>query len=122
MILKEELPESLLDACAEIEAGIEEAQRLLLDPRAETLDRSESVLTRVIQILEALVSKPSPERNPAASASLRQIKRATRKLGIQVAHASNLHRGWAQLRLVIGYTNQGLPVFVTGEERSSFHA
>jgi hypothetical protein len=121
MILKEET-RSLLDACAEVEAGIQAAQRLLLDPRAETLDRSESELTRVIQILEALVSKPSPERSPAASASLRQIKRAVRKLGIQVAHASNLHRGWAQLRLGIGYTNQGLPVFVTGEERNSFHA
>jgi hypothetical protein len=120
MISKEETPRSLLEACAEIETAIRAVQYLLLDPRPEALDRCEAELTKVIQIMEGLISGPSQERNPAAAASLHQIGGGVKRLGLQIAHASNLHLGWAQLRLVTGYTSQGLPVFKTGEERSSF--
>jgi len=122
MIPQEELSRTLVEVCYDIETRIREAQRLLLDPRPETLDRCESELKNVIQILEALVSKPCQEGNPAASIALHQIRNAARRLRLQIEHASNLHLGWMQLRSGSGYTNQGLPVFATVEEQSSFEA
>ena len=116
----EERTQSVLEFCQRAETTIREVQQLLLDPRPGMLERCQAELQQVIVGLQTLVSEGSSAPNPEVSSSLRQIQQATRPLRLQIEHASNLCLGWIQLRLGTGYTEQGLPVLMAGEARSSF--
>lgn len=105
---------------AAAEAKIGGVQDLLLNPRPETLDRAIGDLAEVVAVLNNLVSSGVEKWNPATVNSFHQIRRAARALSPQIEHASTFCMGWIQMRLGTGYTQQGFPVFVEGEARSSF--
>jgi len=111
---------SALDACRAAEAKLGDVQRLLLDPKPETLDRAMAELTEVATVLNTLVKSGTQKWNPAALASFHQIRLSARALRPQLEHASKFCLGWIQLHLGTGYTRQGSPVFVESEARSSF--
>jgi hypothetical protein len=113
---------SIEAACLHAEAKIREVSRLLLDIRPEAVERCQSELQQVIALLKGLVSERAFQANPRVSSTLVGIGRSARVLKLQIEYASNLYSGWIQLRLGAGYTQQGLPVLVRGESRSSFEA
>ena len=124
MSLEEDQAASALAACRAAEAKIGDVQKLLLNPRPETLDRAMADLAEVAAILNTLVNSArqgdSRKWTPAALASFHQIRLAARALRPQIEHASKFCLGWIQIRSGTGYTRLGSPVFVESEARSSF--
>jgi hypothetical protein len=105
-----------LEICAQAEDQIREAQRLLLEPRPDALERARAELIEVISALRAVGSKrplPAELREP-----LKRIRAMASLLARQIEHASNLYMGLVQLRLGNGYTRQGLPFVQTGARNS----
>ena len=107
--------DAALNVCLHAEARIQEAGHLLLDTRPEAVDRCQSELQQVAGVLEGLVAEGMFRANPALSSALFRIRRSAHALKLQIELASNLYLGWIQLRSGAGYTEQGLPVLVTGE-------
>jgi hypothetical protein len=108
------------EACQETETKIQEAQRLLADPRPETLELCLSELGHAVAILEQLVAGSSRDWTPAAAASFHRIRSAASRLNQQIAHGSNVCLGWMQLQLSTGYTQHGRPEFAQNRARNSF--
>jgi len=48
------------------------------------------------------------------------LRKRSALLGLQVQQAVNLCRGWAQLCLSEGYTNQGMPVLPPSAPQTSY--
>jgi hypothetical protein len=101
-----------LETC---EAGIREAGQLLLDARPEAVDRCQAELQRVAETLERLVAEGTIAADSRIAPALMRIRQSTGVLKVQTEYAANLWSGWLQLRLGTGYTDQGLPVLITGE-------
>lgn len=120
MSLEVDQAAATLDACRGAEAKIGDVQRLLLDPKPETLDRAMAELADVAATLHGLAKSGSQKWPPAAIESFHKIRQATRALRPQIEQASKFCVGWIQIRLGTGYTRQGSPVFVESEARSSF--
>jgi hypothetical protein len=109
-----------LESCRGAEARIHTVEKLLLQPRPETLDQCETELREIILILQRLVSEGKRHWTPETGAAFRTIKQATGRLRRQIEHASNLWAGWLQLRMGIGYTERGRPVYSSAEPGSTF--
>jgi hypothetical protein len=124
MSVQDDKAASALAACRAAEAKIGEVQRLLRDPRPETLDRAMADLAEVAAVLNTLAGSArqagAQKWNPAALASFHQIRLAARALRPQMEHASKFCLGWIQIRRGTGYTRQGSPVLVESEATSSF--
>lgn len=120
MIPEEDNAAAALAACRAAEEKIDGVQELLLDPRPETLDRAMADLTEVAAVLNTLVSSGVQKWSPGALDSIHKIRRAARSLLPQIEHASTFCLGWIQTRLGTGYTQQGFPVLVESEAKSSF--
>jgi hypothetical protein len=120
--------ESALESCQRVETILREVQRLVLDPGTETLAQCETELGQVATLLEAMRESITEERpeatapwgNAAIRQALQEIRRMTGKLKAQFEHGSNYCMGLLQVRLGTGYSEQGLPVLIPNEARSSF--
>lgn len=110
------------ESCQAIEQKIQAAQELIINPSPETMERCLAELSRVASILEGLATGNSRDWSPEVHASFHRVRAAARRLGLQIEHASNLWRGWIQLRMGTGYTRQGLPELTQGTSRSSVEA
>ena len=101
-------------------SGIRAARQFLLEARPEAVDRCQTALQRVVDILEAAHRGENGlhRSDPLLSAALLRIRRSALGIQLQIEYASNLCSGWLQLRLGAGYTDQGLPVLVTDESAS----
>lgn len=110
--MREEVTYTALETC---EAGIREAGQLLLDARPEAVDRCQAELQRVAETLERLVAEKTIGTDSRYVLALKRIRESAGVLKIQTEYASNLWSGWLQLCLGAGYTDQGLPVLITGE-------
>lgn len=104
-----EAQKSALEICDQAERRIREAQRMLIDPRRETLDSVQSELAEVIGGLRGLGRSLQPELR----APLQRIRAEAGTLSRQIEHASNLYMGYMQLRVNHGYTRQGMPMVHT---------
>jgi hypothetical protein len=113
---------SIEEACLHVAEKLRGASRFLLEIRPESVERCQAELEQVIAVLENLVSHGDFQYNPRVSSMLAGIRRSACALGLQIKYASNLYSGWLQLRLGAGYTQQGLPVFVTAKTGASFEA
>jgi len=124
MSLEDDKADAGLAAGRAAEAKLGEVRQLLLNPRAETLDRATTDLAEVVAALTILVRSArqtgDQKWTPAALASFHGIRSAARGLRPQIEHASKYCLGWIQVRSGTGYTRQGFPVFVENEARSSF--
>ncbi|HLX45773.1 MAG TPA: hypothetical protein VKR43_20160 [Bryobacteraceae bacterium] len=109
-----------LAACRAAEQKIGKVHELLQNPGQEALDHALAELAEVATVLSCLVDSGVQKGNPAAKASLEEIRQTARRLRPQIEHASRFCVGWIQARLGTGYTWQGSPVFVESEARSSF--
>jgi hypothetical protein len=116
----EETTLSALDTCRSLEARLETVQQLLLNPKPEILERAVTELAEVIVVLRTLTSTQPQKSDSAMLASLHKIRTGARGLLAQIDQASNFCQGWIQMRLGTGYSNNGLPIFVQSEARSSF--
>jgi hypothetical protein len=96
-------------SCGTAENRLEDAQRLLGQANAESLEKCAETLREVVELLEAIASHDARDFNPAMLASFRRIQTGARRLKAQIDHGSMLVRGWAQLRHGAGYTADGLP-------------
>lgn len=117
--------EGALESCRRIEAMLREVQQLALVPRTETLAECVTQLGMIAASLETLHGRMTdeavaPQSNPAIRLKLEQIQRASRKLKSQFDHGSNYCMGLLQVRLGIGYSEQGQPWLVPNKNTSSF--
>jgi hypothetical protein len=108
----------LQERCREAAARIARIQETLLEPKPEALDRCEAELLGVIGLLQETGSEARPTK--ADRAALLGLKQAIERLAAQVNHASNLCQGWAQLRLSMGYNEQGRPAMAAAASKASF--
>ena len=111
---------TIKERCNTAEAKLEEISTALLDYRPETLEACEAELEEIAGLLSSETLEPSDR--PAASdrPALMNLRRRSAFLGLQVQQAVNLCRGWAQLRLSEGYTNQGMPVLPPSAPQTSY--
>jgi hypothetical protein len=105
---------TLQERCQAGEAKLEQVSAALLDPRPEIFDRCEADLQEVITLLE------NPSADSSARGDLLRFRNRIRMLALQAQHATNLCRGWVQLGLSEGYTDQGTPVLPATEPRTSY--
>lgn len=103
------------ESCLAAESGLLRVQRLLLDPRPETLEQCLQILSQVIELLENLAAGTSTDWDPAVHVAFDRIRKSARGLQLQIEHGSNLVRGWMQLRFGEGYTRRGMPEFTDRE-------
>ena len=99
------------ESCQTAESGLLRAQRLLLNPRPDTLEQCVEALSQVIEVLEELARGTSRDWDSNVYMSFQRLRASTRDLHLQIAHGSNLISGWRQLRFGAGYTRSGLPEF-----------
>ena len=111
---------TLQEVCLEAEARIRRIQETLIDPQTELLDRCESALRDVIDLLEPRLTEMPAGPNGPDRAALSQLRRTVAQLASQVALAANLCQGWAQLRLSTGYTAQGRPALTIEGSKATF--
>jgi len=116
----EQTNSSVLDFCESLEVRIEMVQRLMLDPKPESLDHAVAELAEVVTALQALATSKPQKANSTILPALHKIRSGARTLSAQIDQASNFCRGWIQMRLGTGYSDNGLPIFVQSEARSSF--
>jgi len=102
MSLEEDQAASALAACRAAEAKIGDVQKLLLNPRPETLDRAMADLAEVAAILNTLVNSArqgdSRKWTPAALASFHQIRLAARAVAEHKREHGERQRGRRQHR------------------------
>ncbi len=111
---------TLQEVCLEAEARIRRIQETLIHPQPELLDRCEAELRDVIDLLEPRLAEKPTAPNGSNRMALIRLRRTIAQLGSQVAHASNLCQGWAQLRLSTGYTAQGRPALTIDPPKATF--
>ena len=97
--------------CEAAESRLENAQRLLSQANAESLEKCAEVLQEVVQLLEEIAAQDARDFSPALQASFHRVQASARHLKAQADHGSMLIRGWAQHRHGTGYTPDGLPQF-----------
>jgi hypothetical protein len=107
------------ESCQSAEAGLREAQQLL---GPGTMDQCLVALAQVIEILEEVAAGNARDWDPAMHLAFQRIRGAARDLHVQVAHGSNLVRGWMQLRFGAGYTRRGKPEYSERESERLFEA
>jgi hypothetical protein len=107
------------ESCQSAEAGLREAQQLL---GPGTIDQCLVALAQVIEILEEVAAGNVRDWDPAIHLAFHRIRGTARDLQTQVAHGSNLVRGWMQLRFGAGYTRRGMPEYSEREAERFFEA
>jgi len=111
---------TIQERCKTAEAKLEEISTALLDYRPETLEACEAELEEIARLLSSETLEPSERPVASDRSALLGLRKRSALLGVQVQQAVNLYRGWAQLRLSEGYTNQGMPVLPTSTPQTSY--
>jgi len=111
---------TIQERCKTAEAKLEEISTALLDYRPETLEACEAELQEIAGLLAVETLGPSERPVAADRSALMGLRKRSALLGLQVQQAVNLCRGWAQLRLSEGYTNQGMPVLPPSAQQTSY--
>ena len=111
-----------MEVCRQAETKIRELQQTLLDPRVETLDLCRLELARIAATLDPLTTSSPSLWEPGLLSTLQQIRREARELGRRIEYGASFCRGWSQLSIGTGYTQEGLPVFAAPEAMTSFEA
>ena len=112
-------PEKWLDA---IQAAIQEANRLLTDPKPEALDRSAALLEQARRGLRTAVNSFNLSTPPARAgirAELEELQKGLRGQTLLLEHAAGFYDGWVRLRnsMTGGYTAEGEPAPVEPGKR-----
>jgi hypothetical protein len=97
-----------------VHAAVQEANRLLMDPRPEALDRSAALLEQARRGLEVAADSfnlPNPPARAGIRAELEELRHGLRRQGLLLEHAAGFYGGWVRFRnsLTGGYTAQGEP-------------
>jgi hypothetical protein len=111
---------TIQERCKTAEAKLEEISTALLDYRPETLEACEAELQEIAALLDSETLEPSERPVAADRSALQGLRRRSALLGLQVLQAVNLCRGWAQLCVSEGYTNQGMPVLPSSSPQTSY--
>jgi hypothetical protein len=95
-------------------AAVQEASRLLADPRPEALDRAAALLEQARRGLETAADSltlPSPPARAGIRAELEELRKGLRRQGRLLEHAAGFYAGWVRFRdsLTGGYTARGEP-------------
>ena len=116
--------ESVLETCQRAEHLLRQVQGGELVPGTDMLAQWETQLAQVAALLEtvrdSMTDQSRPRHNPVLRQALLAIRHKAGMLKIQFEHGSNFCMGLLQVRLGTGYSEQGLPVLVPNEARSSF--
>lgn len=99
------------ERCQAAEHALAKAGDLLLQPTPSAMEDCLQALTQVLEILESLAGVTAFSCDPAIPLAAHRLQAGARLLAIRLEHASNLLRGWMQLRLGEGYTRRGAPRF-----------
>jgi hypothetical protein len=105
---------TLKERCQAGEAKLEQVSTALLDPRPEILDRCETELQEVADLLTSLPADSDGRTD------LLRLRRRVRLLDLQVQHSTNLCQGWIQLALSQGYTDQGRPALPPSQPQAIY--
>jgi len=109
--MKRQEPERCLET---VHAAVQEASRLLMDPKPEALDRSAALLVEARRDLQRAVDSFNLSNSPARAgirAELEEVRKGLRGHGLLLERAAGFYDGWVRLRnsLTGGYTAQGEP-------------
>ena len=109
--MKRQEPERCLET---VHAAVQEASRLLMDPKPEALDRSAALLEQALCRLQTAADSfhpPDPPARAGMRAELEELHKELHRLGLLLEHADGFYAGWARFRnlLTDGYTAQGEP-------------
>lgn len=96
-------------SCQAAEAGLATAQRFLLEPTPENLEKCFESLSEVRETLQGLISSDARSWDPAVHSSFHRVCAGARYLQVQIEYGSRLVQGLAQRRMGAGYTDRGLP-------------
>jgi hypothetical protein len=102
------------------ESELMQAERLLGDVRPEAVERCNQLLSRAADIFGCLSSSPAGPHDPAMTAVLIRIRAGAARIQSRIDHASNLVRGWRQMKFASGYTRCGQPEFAEESGGRSF--
>jgi hypothetical protein len=97
-----------------VHAAVQEANRLLMDPKPEALEGSAAVLEQARRGLQRAVDSFNLSNPPAKAgmrAELEELRKGLRGHDLLLEHAAAFYDGWVRLRnsLTGGYTAQGEP-------------
>jgi len=107
----------LEEHCLEAETRLRGMEARLHEFRPEAMDECLQELPRVLANLKQWLATPQPVDAEDRKA-LKSLSETVRRLRLQADYGTNLCLGWIQLRLGVGYTNQGQP-WVLGTESSA---
>lgn len=110
------------ERCQSAEAGLEQARRMMADPRPERIEQCVEILGQVAGILENLAAGTSRDWDPAIHLALHRIQTGSRMLAMEIEQGANLVRGWMQRKFGAGYKPNGLPEFAEREHERVFEA
>ena len=99
---------------------LNEARELLQRPSPLSLDSCRSLLSEVNHILEGLTAADPSERTPEFFDHLREARETAQVLTGQIQHGSRFCLGWLQVRMGVGYTEQGKPIMLESTKGRSF--
>ena len=100
---------SLQASCERAESRLADAQRLLSQANAESLEKCAETLRDVVELLEEIAAEDARQFSPALLSSFHRIRASASNLKAQVEYGTMLIRGWAQRRHGTGYTADGQP-------------
>jgi len=97
-----------------VHGAVQEASRLLMDPKPEALDRSAALLEQARRGLRRAVDSFNLSNSPARAgmrAELEELRKELRGQSLLLEHAAGFYDGWTRLRnsLTGGYTAEGEP-------------
>jgi|SRR5579871_6005046 len=96
-------------SCVAAESRLADAQLLLSQANAESLEKCSETLREVVDLLDGIAAQDARDFSPSLLASFLRIQASARNLKTQIDHGSMLLRGWAHLHHGTGYTADGLP-------------
>lgn len=107
----------LEEHCLEAEARLRGLEERLREFRPEAMDHCLQEIPRVLDSLQQWIASPGPVDARDRDA-LKTLRETTGRLLLRAEYGNHLCQGWIQLRLGVGYTNQGRP-WVLGAESSA---
>lgn len=112
-------PERWLDA---LNAAVQEANQLLMEPKPEALERSAALLEQARRGLRTAVDSFNVSGPPAGAgmrAGMEELRKGLRGQSLLLEHAAGFYDGWVRLRnsMTGGYTAEGQPAPVEPGKR-----
>ena len=113
--------ESALETCQHIQTILREVEQAVLIPGTDMLAQWETELGQAAALLEGIHASMTGAAtcDSAVRPALEQIRRMGGSLQAKFEHGSNYCMGLLQVRLGTGYSEQGLPVLMPTEARTT---